>query len=67
MTDLKTLFDFQRFANNEKLSALIQDTQSRMPSALSEDELAFVNAAGVPEIMGLQSGDGSDDDPWWSN
>ena len=51
MTDLKTLFDFQRFANNEKLNALIRDTQSRMPSALTEDELSFVNAAGAPEIM----------------
>ena len=51
MTDLKTLFDFQRFINNKELHALIGDTQSRMPSALSEDELAFVNAAGAPEIM----------------
>ena len=51
MTDLKTLFDFQRFANNETLNALIRDTQSRTPSALTEDELSFVNAAGAPEIM----------------
>ena len=51
MTDLKTLFDFQRFANNETLNALIRDTQSRMPSALTEDELSFVNAAGAPKIM----------------
>ena len=51
---LKDLFDFQRFANNEKLNALIQDTQSRIPSSLSEDELSFVNAAGVPEIMGYK-------------
>lgn len=51
---LKDLFDFQRFANNEKLNALIQDTQSRLPSSLSEEELSFVNAAGVPEIMGYK-------------
>ena len=49
---LKDLFDFQRFANNEKLNALIQDTLSRLPSSLTEEELSFVSAAGVPEIMG---------------
>ena len=51
---LKDLFDFQRFTNNEKLNALIQDTQSRLPSSLSEEELSFVNAAGIPEIMGYK-------------
>lgn len=64
---LKNLFDFQRFAINSSLEKIIQDTQSRIPSALSENELSFVNAAGVPEIMGLQSGGESDDDPWWHN
>ena len=65
MIDLKTLFDFQRFEKNSNLEKIIQDTQSRLPSALSEDDLAYVNAAGAPEIIGLLGGDGSDDDPWW--
>ena len=48
---LKNLFDFQRFSRNSSLEKIIQDTQSRMPSALSDDELAYVSAAGAPEIM----------------
>ena len=48
---IKNLFDFQRFVINSNLDKIIQDTQSRMPSAFSEDELSFVNAAGAPEIM----------------
>ena len=59
MTDqvLRGLFDFQKFARNKKLDALIQDTQSRQNSSLSESELAYVNAAGIPEIMGFRVGD----------
>ena len=48
---LRTLFDFQKFINNEKMSSLISSTQSHFPVSLSEDELAYVNAAGAPEIM----------------
>ena len=48
---LKNLFDFQRFSRSSGLEKIIQDTQSRMPSARSEDKLAYVSAAGAPEIM----------------
>ena len=48
---LRTLFDFQKFINNENMSSLISSTQSHLPVSLSEDELAYVNAAGAPEIM----------------
>lgn len=58
---LRNLFDYQRFINNEKLNAQIADTQSHLPVSLSKGELAFVNAAGIPEIMGLESHDGSED------
>ena len=62
---LKALFDFQKFARNTQLDSLIEETQSRMAVSLSEDELAHVNAAGVPEMMGFSDRDGSDkDDPW---
>lgn len=50
---LKALFDFQKFARNTQLDSLIEETQSRMAVSLSEDELAYVNAAGVPEMMGF--------------
>ncbi len=32
---------------------------------LTDEDLEKVAGGGVPEIMGLQGGDGSDDDPWW--
>ena len=62
---IKRLFDFHRFSPSNKLEALIQDTDSRQASALSESELTYVNAAGVPEMMGMRAGEESDkDDPW---
>lgn len=62
---LKSLFDFQRFARNQKLDALIRDTESRHVSSLSESELSYVNAAGVPEMMNLQDrGTDHKGDPW---
>ena len=62
---LRTVFDFQRFAHNSRLDELIEDTQSRQAISLSESELSYVNAAGVPGMMGLVGGGESDkDDPW---
>lgn len=60
---LRKLFDFQRFSRNKKLEAMIQDTQSRQASSLSENELSYVNAAGIFEIMGYHE-DPPKDDPW---
>lgn len=67
MTDqvLRRLFDYQRFARCKKLDVLIQDTQSRQAVSLSESELSYVNAAGIPEIMGMVPPDPDDKDgPW---
>ena len=62
---LKTLFDFQRFSRNARLDALIRETSSRQTAALSERELGYVNAAGVPEMMGMHiEGKSDKDDPW---
>ena len=47
---LKALFDYQRFEGNAALAALIRETEQREAvRELSEDELAFVNAAGDPD------------------
>lgn len=62
---LKRLFDFQKFSRNSRLEALIRDTDSRQATALSESELSFVNAAGVPEMMGLQSRKELEKDDTW--
>lgn len=45
---LKQLFGYQVFGKNERLAALIADTESRYENALSDDALAFVSAAGEP-------------------
>ena len=45
---LQSLFDYQRFENNERLAAMIADTESRYAvSELSDEDLSLVNAAGV--------------------
>ena len=43
---LRELFDFQRFSGNARLEEMIADTERRYNKALSDDELARVNAAG---------------------
>lgn len=41
---LTALFDFQRFAQNQKLAELI--AQQETEASLSDDDLGLVNAAG---------------------
>lgn len=52
---LKRAFDFQCFEQNAALSELISETESRCLSALTDDELELVNAAGDFESL-LRSG-----------
>ena len=46
---LKSLFDYQRFARNEKLSELIEDSESRVFAELDDDDLE--QAAGGRQIL----------------
>ena len=46
---LKQLFGYQSCGKNDHLASLIADTESRYENALSEDDLAFVSAAGEAE------------------
>lgn len=48
---LTALFDYQRFAGNERLQALIADTENRCLNALSDDDLEWVSAAGEPSEL----------------
>ncbi len=57
MNRLKDIFDFQKFAGNERLAALISDTESRYSSVLSLEDLEFVNAAGNPDAVGKKQED----------
>lgn len=43
---LSQLFDYQRFQQHPKLADMLQAAESRYASALSDDELAMVSAAG---------------------
>ena len=43
---LKQLFDYQRFAHNERLAALIEETEEAADETLSDDLLSTVSAAG---------------------
>lgn len=54
---LKSMFEYQKFAQNSRLSKLIADTENRYAShELADDDLWLVNAAGAPEMDGLDSG-----------
>ena len=49
--ELTALFDYQRFSGNERLQALIADTENRCLHALSDDDLEWVSAAGEPSEL----------------
>lgn len=46
---LNMLFDYQRFENNPRIAKMIGEAESRYSRALSDDELSFLNAAGVSD------------------
>lgn len=47
---LFSLFDRQRIEENDRLAALIRDSERRCTGhTLSDDELLFVSAAGEPD------------------
>ena len=43
---LKQLLDYQRFCGNSRLSTILADVASRYATALSDDDLEWVSAAG---------------------
>lgn len=47
---LEALFDFQRFWKNARLEELAEETMKRYCLELSDEELAYVSAAGEPEV-----------------
>ena len=54
---LTALFDYQRFERNERLQALIEDTENRCMNALSDDDLEWVSAAGEEtDLKGKKDG-----------
>ena len=49
MKNLSQLFDLQRFEQNARLSSIINDVESRYHNAIEDDDLVWVNAAGVAD------------------
>lgn len=47
---LKLLFDYQRFEQNPRLAKLIRETENTVQE-LSDDDLFYVSAAGIPETI----------------
>lgn len=45
---LKTMFEFQRFAGNPRLSRMLAEAEARCDALLDDDLLDFVSAAGTP-------------------
>ena len=58
---LTALFDYQRFERNERLQALIEDTENRCMNALSDDDLEWVSAAGEETDL-KEKKDGQEDE-----
>ncbi len=55
---LRTLFDFQRFAGNKRLEALIRDADGAGNGVPLEDSALEVNAAGGAEVWRSETKDG---------
>ena len=54
---VKNLFDFQRFKQNVRLDSIIRNTENRYASALSDDDLEWVSAAGESDTRLSQDED----------
>ena len=51
MNKLSQAFDFQKFQQNSRLTAITRDVESRYDKAvLSDDDLELVSAAGVDTV-----------------
>ena len=43
---LKAMFDYQKFARNPRLDAMLSEAEARYECSLSDDDLELVSAAG---------------------
>ena len=59
---LRELFDYQRFAENKRLAALIERTQFLNAESLSDDDLEYVSAAGDADAARIGKKDEDRDD-----
>lgn len=59
---LAVLFEFQRFAQNRRLTSLIAGAEARFSALLSDDDLEQVSAAGQPDERNLKKERPDDED-----
>ncbi len=59
---LRELFDYQRFAENKRLAALIERTQFLNAESLFDDDLEYVSAAGDADAARIGKKDEERDD-----
>ena len=59
---LKQMFDYQAFSGNREIDRMMQEAETRYGSALSDDDLYFVNAAGTEIDLDREKKDQKDDD-----
>ncbi|MGN1100353.1 MAG: hypothetical protein ACI4S9_08390 [Christensenellales bacterium] len=58
---LKNLFDYQRFEDNKRLQALIEETENRCIYKLSDEDLEWVSAAGEESDFNYNKDDDCDE------
>ena len=54
---LRDIFDYQRFSPNSQLAELIAGTELRYRTALSDEDMELVSAAGAPELLPDRGGE----------
>ena len=54
---LQKLFDFQCFQQNSRLAAILDDVAKRDANVLTDDDLAFVSAAGEANRLAEEDDD----------
>ena len=54
---LQKLFDFQCFQQNSRLAAILDDVAKRDTNVLTDDDLAFVSAAGEANRLAEEDDD----------
>lgn len=59
---LKQMFDYQAFSGNKEIDRMMKEAETRYGSALSDDDLFFVNAAGTDIDLDREKKDQKDDD-----
>lgn len=54
---LKKLFDYQKFAKNDRLEKMAREADARVGAMISDEDLADVNAAGQIEDVRCKRGE----------